>query len=224
MIKNKKSGFSLAELLLAMLIIGIVASLTITNLILNTQNAQHKTALKKVMSNLNGAGSKLKNDYGGYFMDAFKMPGGGCYWTDESVRDPFLMYMDSVKTCDRGTVAGECLPNNIKDINGVPRTYFNHFGIDQCAGAILKDGTSLCFTFETNCSVGENWGFGRFLGSILADVNSFKGPNTLGRDIFFFHIMTNGTIKPWGINGDTLYCNSTSGLGCAIKVMLNQNY
>ena len=47
---TKRFGFTLAEVLITLAIIGVVAALTMPSLINNTQGAQFKTAFKKAMS------------------------------------------------------------------------------------------------------------------------------------------------------------------------------
>ncbi|MBE7710141.1 MAG: type II secretion system protein [Cyanobacteria bacterium SIG32] len=51
----KKQGFTLAEVLITLGIIGVVAAMTIPTLISNTNGAQFKTAYKKALSTLNQA-------------------------------------------------------------------------------------------------------------------------------------------------------------------------
>jgi hypothetical protein len=50
------------------------------------------------------------------------------------------------------------------------------------------------------------------------DVNGFKPPNTLGKDIFSIDIFENG-IKPKGITGDGYECNNM-GWGCSAKYLM----
>lgn len=50
-----KKGFTLAEVLITMTIIGVIASLTIPSVISNTQQAEFKTGLRKAVSALNSA-------------------------------------------------------------------------------------------------------------------------------------------------------------------------
>ncbi len=50
-----KKGFTLAEVLITLAIIGVVAALTIPSVILNTNQTEYKTALKKAVSVLNQA-------------------------------------------------------------------------------------------------------------------------------------------------------------------------
>ena len=52
---NRKFGFTLAEVLITLLIIGIVAALTIPSVISNYQQQEFKTGLKKAVSVLNEA-------------------------------------------------------------------------------------------------------------------------------------------------------------------------
>ena len=50
-----KKGFTLAEVLITLAIIGVVAALTIPGVIANTQQSEYKTGLKKAVSVLNSA-------------------------------------------------------------------------------------------------------------------------------------------------------------------------
>ena len=52
---TKRFGFTLAEVLITLGIIGVVAAMTIPTLISNTNGAQFKTAYKKALSTLNQA-------------------------------------------------------------------------------------------------------------------------------------------------------------------------
>ena len=52
---SKKFGFTLAEVLITLGIIGVVAAMTMPTLMSNTQGAQFKTAFKKELSTLNQA-------------------------------------------------------------------------------------------------------------------------------------------------------------------------
>ena len=52
-IKNKKKGFTLAEALVTLVIIGVIAALTIPAILVNTEQHEYKSALKKALSALN---------------------------------------------------------------------------------------------------------------------------------------------------------------------------
>lgn len=61
---NKKYGFTLAEVLITLGIIGIVAAMTIPTLISNTNGAKFRSQLKKTYSSLNQAGLMSKAQFG----------------------------------------------------------------------------------------------------------------------------------------------------------------
>ena len=51
----KKLGFTLAEVLITLVIIGVIAAMTVPTLMNNTQGQEHKTAFKKAISSINQA-------------------------------------------------------------------------------------------------------------------------------------------------------------------------
>lgn len=51
--KYKKRGFTLAEALVTLVIIGVIAALTIPAILVNTEQHEYKSALKKALSSLN---------------------------------------------------------------------------------------------------------------------------------------------------------------------------
>ncbi len=59
----KKSGFTLAEVLITLGIIGVVAAMTIPNLIANTNGAKFRSQFKKSVSTLNQAGLMAQAQY-----------------------------------------------------------------------------------------------------------------------------------------------------------------
>ena len=52
---NKKSGFTLAEVLVTLMIIGVIAAMTIPSLMQSTSQQEYKAAFKKAVSMLNQA-------------------------------------------------------------------------------------------------------------------------------------------------------------------------
>lgn len=54
-LNNKKSGFTLAEVLVTLMIIGVIAAMTIPSLMQSTAQQEYKAAFKKAVSMLNQA-------------------------------------------------------------------------------------------------------------------------------------------------------------------------
>ena len=60
---DKKFGFTLAEVLITLGIIGVVAAMTIPTLIANTNSAKFRAQFKKTLSTLNQAGLMAQAQY-----------------------------------------------------------------------------------------------------------------------------------------------------------------
>ena len=63
-INYKRAGFTLAEVLITLGIIGVVAAMTIPNLIANTRSSQYRSAFKKAVSTLSQAARMSEAQYG----------------------------------------------------------------------------------------------------------------------------------------------------------------
>ena len=92
--RTKRFGFTLAEVLITLGIIGVVAAMTIPTLISNTNSAKFKSQYKKTLSTLNQAALMATAQYD---LDYASITGGG--------------------TCD-GTVKPDSTPNICALING----------------------------------------------------------------------------------------------------------
>jgi prepilin-type N-terminal cleavage/methylation domain-containing protein len=207
--KNRK-GFTLAEVLITLTIIGIVASLTIPSLVNNVQDAQYKTAWKKAYSTLTQVTQRIVADYGSLSI----CPYDGTYSARNCMRNAFLQYLNYTRSCDESNT-NLCFHLNSdgsKYLNGDPVT-----GLwGNSPSAVLSDGTLLRFAVSSSyCSSSDvNCGY------IYIDTNGFNAPNIIGKDIFQV-LITQNTIKPNGYNVDSATVNSdcsSSGTGasCAL--------
>ena len=146
-----KNGFTLAEVLITLAIIGVVASLTLPALMANTQEQQSMTAYRKVLNSLNEAG-QISAAINGF--DYSTMTGAGTI--DDSFSDGATMTLGSI-IHDQLKVSP-----NANDV-----TLGN-----QSNCAVLTDGTAICLGSYT--VVGES-----DAKSIVVDTNGTKGPNQL---------------------------------------------
>jgi prepilin-type N-terminal cleavage/methylation domain-containing protein len=218
--KYQYKAFTLAEVLITLLIIGVIASLVVPNLINDSQNEEFYTLLKKDYSALSDASKRMLMDAGGNFSG---------YLTSSSVmREKFSEYMVFTKECtynEHGCFhAGT---NTWKTLHGDDGWLDNTIDVT----VILNNGGLLRFGSDSStCSV--NYGTGTpaqySCGWMHLDVNGFKGPNVLGRDIYALWITRTG-IYPFGMYKDivsdlNVFCNKNStdpwsGRGCAAKVL-----
>jgi len=194
---KKLIAFSLAEVLVTLLIIGVIASLVVPALINETKEAEFHTAWKKAYSDIEQVTRRIVMDNsGGILSQCNIFPN-----KNECLRDYFLNYFNYTKKCDYACYGSNCwhYSNSWKMLNDSPA------GAACGASAILTNGNLLHFHLS-------NSGNG---GWILVDINGFKKPNTIGKDIFGISLLPN-SIKPYGIEND-LYQNtcSSTGWGCA---------
>jgi prepilin-type N-terminal cleavage/methylation domain-containing protein len=220
----KNAAFTLAEVLITLGIIGIVASMTIPTLMNNIQEAQYRTALKKEYSILSQAIQQAKYDNGGTLYGFFNI-------TDTSgtgIKNALKPYFSYIKECEAG---GTCFPSSYSNLS---KTSYNVWG--NAAGFILKDGSSITFKTPSLSSYYDcKWYITDNL-SICAyapvDVNGpTKGPNQIGKDIYSFWILPNGQVLPEGTwqdgraDNSSFICDTssttTSGTTCTAKYLYN---
>ena len=177
---NKSKAFTLAEVLITLTIIGVIAALTIPNLMKNYQNHANYSALKKNYNILQNAYKLVENEYG-HFSDWAN--DGTCAVMFADRIAPYLKIQKICEsyTCHRGTLYGLNKGNSNINTYGANATNTKSF--------VLDDGTVLIFrgSYDANNIF---YGFpqsGRLV-FIIIDLNGNKGPNTLGRDVFIIGI------------------------------------
>lgn len=211
----KKAAFTLAEVLITLGIIGVVAAMTMPSLIQNYQEKATVTKLKKCYSLVSQAYVSILNDEGG----SDTLQAGD----DLEMMEKFGKYLKYQKTCGRNK---GCFPNvTYKSVTG---NGYNKWEDDTTyrSRAILTDGTLIMFNLNALKNNSDN-----FYAQIYVDINGFKGPNQLGRDFFYFYISPE-KIVPAGAkaleekNEDqkfTKNCIQQNGYACAAWVIYNEN-
>lgn len=209
-----KNAFTLAEVLITLGIIGIVAAMTIPNMVANYRIKVLKTQFNKIYTDLNNA-SKLFEanenmgvyDYS-YINDQWELP--------TKSFDKYIQYFTGSKYIAQraGTNGYKLLGYEPKSINGNTITSTTH-PCDE--GGIASDNTGRIFEFDNrvsdlNVKIGPK---------VCVDINGQKGPNRYGYDWFVFAFTPAGNVIPYtGIylhsNSDieltdkTKYCNKNT--------------
>ena len=213
----KKAAFTLAEVLITLGIIGVVAAMTMPSLIQNYQEKATVTKLKKCYSLVSQAYVSILNDEGG----SDTLQAGD----DLEMMEKFGKYLKYQKTCGRNK---GCFPNvTYKSVTGNGYNKWEDDTTDR-SRAILTDGTLIMFNKSAMWGGNE----GNYLyAQIYVDINGFKGPNQLGKDFFYFYISPE-KIVPAGAkaleekNEDqkfTKNCIQQNGYACAAWVIYNEN-
>lgn len=196
------SAFTLAEVLITVAVIGIIAALTIPPIINKSNEVQIVTGVKKAYANLYGGYTLLIADYS-------DMP-SAINEHSSSVVNTIMSKMRIAKFCGYANDNDSgCFPNkNYKDLSGndmvnfsTNDNYATFLGADAIAYAI--------YPFSTSCA--SNQGDGPLYNScalIWADVDGPKhGPAVFGRDLFSFSYTLTG-VFPTGS-----YYNNWFGFG-----------
>lgn len=213
----KRAAFTLAEVLITLGIIGVVAAMTMPSLIQNYQEKATVTKLKKCYSLVSQAYVSILNDEGG----SDTLQAGD----DLEMMEKFGKYLKYQKTCGRNK---GCFPNvTYKSVTGNGYSKWEDDTTDR-SRAILTDGTLIMFNKSAMWGGNE----GNYLyAQIYVDINGFKGPNQLGKDFFYFYISPE-KIVPAGAkaleekNEDqkfTKNCIQQNGYACAAWVIYNEN-
>ncbi|OGI23685.1 MAG: hypothetical protein A2287_05000 [Candidatus Melainabacteria bacterium RIFOXYA12_FULL_32_12] len=162
--------------------------------------------------------SRLYFDQGGSFINLCSDGDNNCF------RNSFKSYLNYVKECDSGSFMGNCWVNNggIKYLRGV---VYGEDWDEGDAGLILSDGAFLDFyDYRASCNKTLVNGVAA-CGEIYVDVNGFKKPNTLGKDIYLLRMLKSGIAAPSGGIYDNDDCSSSNdGWNCATKVLQEIDY
>lgn len=225
---KKFLGFTLAEVLITLGIIGVVASMTIPTLMQKKFEQETAAKLKKAYSTLSNAYTLAVQENG--TPDLWNLNAQDNSQGAANILNNFSPFLHIEKNC--GTSSG-CFPANVyyKYLSGGNEHLYDQF--TSYSKAILNDGVIIGFNVR-NESCQDHRGTSLALDNICAisivDLNGFNGPNQFGIDTFFFQISKYGII-PHGSQQETRYpfdpsCKDKStsqGFGCASWVLYNEN-
>jgi prepilin-type N-terminal cleavage/methylation domain-containing protein len=202
-------AFTLAEILITLLIIGVVASFVIPNLINDVKDEQYKVAWKKVYAEISQVTARVLLDNGGTFI-------GLCTdWDHNCLANEYAQYLNFTKFCPSGSVLGTCWFNNDQSSKFLNGTGITSWG--NSTGFILSNGAFVKLDYFSSQCTNAGWG-SPDCGGINIDVNGFNKPNVVGKDIFYIHIKPNRLVPRGTDDGNSC---SGNGLGCASYMLVN---
>ena len=186
-------AFTLAEVLITLGIIGVVAAMTMPSLITAKQEKATISTIKKNYSIFANALLMAQNDNGELYTWGITKDADGLNLVSSNLKP----YLKIIEDCGVGEKS-DCAPGDngkFKDLTGRKRT--EDFSSSDYYSFRLNDGTAVaiqlktkaeCISSESNCM------------NFYIDTNGKKYPNTLGKDIFYFNGYGNGKLRAAGID------------------------
>ncbi|MBP3923692.1 type II secretion system protein [bacterium] len=224
---RRKTAFTLAEVLITLGIIGIVAAMTLPNLIFSYQEKQTVSKLKKIYSALSQGYNLYIQENGGPFVAESQAAAAAS--DCQELRNLITIMKKSFKKVHdcNSSYAVSCYSRNYyKTLTGNDYTY----GYDEGAAK-----GKFSFMTMDGMTVGFNWDGSYNQNLIIVDLNGPAKPNRGGYDAFAFYI--NGyKIMPMDVNYGSRhlnFCKPTddntgygalmNGWGCSWYVLTNEN-
>ena len=206
----KSAAFTLAEVLITLGIIGVVAAMTMPSLITNYQKKQTVTQLKKAYSELSQALKASEAEYG--TMDSWDFSGynqqNSAERDEDFTKHYILPNIKTMKICSPSS--NECWADNVLALN-------------KTIKAPPQNGRGNSFVTASGYSV-YYWPDTKGVWFFI-DINGLKKPNIVGRDIFRFRLCIddgnnakNYALNPYGADRKLYYkndlINGNSNGGC----------
>lgn len=213
--QKNKFGFTLAEVLITLGIIGVVASLVIPAVSKNIRHYELQQQFKKYYAIISQASAQTQNELGGDgFWKYCTYYNGSNYVNSSECVNTFYR---QVKLIGKKNYASPVI-----NYNNSANAFFTGIGTETPTH-ILADGASIDFKINsTNIN-------------ISIDINGpLKRPNRSGYDIFVFFVDKKDAVRPYGFPNppgaqNVFYiCNKTStetwnGLACGYWALLDKN-
>lgn len=184
MIHRNFEGFTLAEVLITLGIIGVVAAMTLPALVQNYKEKQTVTAVKTAYSTFSQAYLMVVSEY-----DSLANLVDPAKTNKENAKrafDEISKHIKKFKNCNNDD---SCMPDVYKTLDGRTRQSWDSYNNVQTG--VLANGTSF---WILNTFTNEE-----FDGQIGIDINGRKQPNQYGIDFFIFNVKANGQVVPSGI-------------------------
>lgn len=219
----KKFGFTLAEMLITLSVVGIVSALTLPMFVMNTQYKTYAAKLSATITALETAFSNIIVDEENENIHDIEN------WYNEEKIGKFIKFLVHEKdvAVDGQILSKEAYPD-LKENDIFAKTIDDEVYLDET----IENSIKSAFTLKNGNTI-----FIMDNNKVIIDVAKGK-PNIVGRDIFVFYLEEDGKLYPYGskylttINSDYEYwkdsrdidyaCNDTKkGAGCTARLVEN---
>lgn len=232
----KKFGYSLAETLIALMIVGVVAALTIPGLVKSNENKSNAAALSVAVSDFeNALANMMISD------EVDKLTDTRFYkatttvsedneeseegneeseeGNDSSANAAAKILGEYIEIQKSGTTPDKVVAStSLKGLDGSSESLFSDYTFVSKKGAVynLYSGVDDKNDLTEADAISKGVSITSVAYELMIDVNGDKKPNTIGRDVFGFAVGNDGVLYPWGgrdydAYSKTGYWNSNTG-------------
>ena len=204
-------AFTFSEVLITLVIIGVIAAITVPNIIQTTEKQEVVSKVKKAYSVLQQATYRIAMEDGVPVGDYSLMRRGEFF-------DSFSKSVNTIKRCKNGDTS--CFGKaRVVTLNGNSweDDYLHNNALVTADGILYSwssAGGNICSNKGLNSDDIQNC-----IGRFYVDVNGGTPPNIIGRDVFFFVVVNGKGIVPAGAAKTNDCRKQDSGITCAAKVL-----
>lgn len=212
----KKFGFTLAEVMIALALIGVIASLTIPTFVANSRNRANASKLATTVSAVENAFTSMIASEAANDLTETR-------YGSEPTEINLGRFLKLSGTDTMAGLYGENTPFVTLNRTATALPVSNIYK--------MKNGAVLFFN-AANVDPAEDDSHPGSIGQLTIDVNGSALPNVWGRDVFFFRIGNDGILYPAGgekfelmdDNGANMSCEGNNkNQGCTARLIEN-NY
>lgn len=222
--KNNFKAFTLSEVLIAILVIGVVAIITLSPIITNIQNKGYVERMKKAYALIQNVTNQVIEEEGApnswasnendssqiniKNASVFEKYASKINYTHKCMKNyyqetPCTLKSDGYRTLNNKNITRECM-----------EIYKGYYSLNLSDGSMI--GLNFRRSSNSMCWTAPNLTF-------VVDVNGKKKPNKIGRDIFYFYLKynENGKVHPFDYNNIEDDCNKDgAGFSCSKKIFI----
>lgn len=214
-VKRKKFGFTLAEIMTVVTVLGIVSALVIPSTINRTTEKHTHVKILKIYSLLENA---LQESviYNGT-VTRWDIGNSNSYDGAKKAADNVLPFLNVAKHCGKASESEECFVKKYKSMKGSAESWITAYNSGSVRyTALLNDGSALSFWSNGNANCKDEGN----CFAILVDINGPKSPNQAGVDTFEFTVFSDDGKNYVEPLSNKNHCTKTStdymnGHGCA---------
>ncbi len=172
----RKNAFTMSEVLLSLLVIGIILILTVPNVVVNVEKRTYAAQLGTVFKSVDTAVTNMMLD------ERVSSLSNSSLFSEDNYNF-FNTYLNASRVC--GTSFDGCFAENYSSISGED--------VDVSDFLLSDENFSYYITLPSGASLGFFKPDAADEGVFIVDVNNTDAPNIIGEDFFAFKIDNEGT-------------------------------